>query len=183
MSEEAATCNALMEAGLQKLHVRKPNASEARVVDLIDKIQKHFWERIIVHEHHQLVPKMNLGGYHVKSTAMVPEATQGRHVSRSFHTFEAIRSCEKKLNYGFLSPIFDSISKPGYASKFSTTSIHTFLKSPLKFPIYALGGITPNNINQAKNLGFGGAAVLGSIWQKEKVTDRVAQFKQMVNQL
>ncbi|MDW3191653.1 MAG: thiamine phosphate synthase [Cytophagales bacterium] len=182
VSEEATTCNALMEAGLRKLHVRKPHASAAQVKTLIREIDTDFRDRLIVHEHHELVEEMNLGGYHIKSTGNAPEDTHGKHVSWSFHAFEEIQACSQTLNYGFLSPIFDSLSKSDYQARFSIESLKAFLLKTPHFPIFALGGISVYNVSSTKALGFKGAAVLGSIWQQTKVSDRLTQYQKLINQ-
>lgn len=183
VSEEATTCNLLMEAGLRKLHVRKPHTSAAEVKALVREIDSNFRDRLIVHELHELVEEMNLGGYHIKSTGKAPEDVKGKHVSRSFHTFEAVGTCQRTLNYGFLSPIFDSISKSGYQARFSMESLKAFLSSTLPFPVFALGGISAENVASTKAVGFQGAAVLGSIWQKPTVADRLAHYENLIKQV
>lgn len=180
--EEAATCNALFEAGLSKLHVRKPYDSAVNVKALIQEIDMCFRNRIIVHEHHHMVQEMNLGGYHIKSAGKPPKRTEDRHVSQSFHTFNEIRSCEMDLHYGFLSPIFDSLSKPGYSSRFSVESLKDFFMHQVRFPLMALGGITSQNIASVKNIGFQGAAILGSIWHSASLLERLDTFNALQNQ-
>ncbi len=180
---EATTCNALFEAGLSKLHVRKPGASAVQVKSLIQAISPHYRNKIVVHEHHELVEEMNLGGYHIKSRGNAPDKVQDKHVSKSFHTFEAIQSCRLNLQYGFLSPIFDSLSKPGYSSRFAMESLKVFLASKLRFSVYALGGITRENVANAKSLGFQGVAVLGSIWQKNSLSERLTAYESLKNQI
>ena len=183
VSEEAATCQALLEGGLRTLHIRKPHASIAEVQALIREIDPDFRDRLIVHEHHELVNEMNLGGYHIKSHGKTPVDTQGKHVSRSFHDFEEIGSYAQTLHYGFLSPIFHSLSKSGYKSGFSMESLKVFLSNTLRFPVYALGGVSTENVSLAKSLGFRGAAVLGNIWQQPSVSDRLTQYKHLIDQV
>lgn len=183
VNAEVESCNALFEAGLRKLHVRKPKSSGVQVKALIQDLDPAFRDRVIVHEHHELVDEMNLGGYHIKSTNRTPENTGTKHVSRSFHAFEEIEAYGKQLNYGFLSPVFDSLSKPGYGSYFSFESLKSFLAGKLSFPIYALGGVTSKNVSEAKSLGFEGAAVLGSIWHQKTISERLEQFEALNNHL
>ncbi len=180
VSDEVATCNALLEAGLMKLHIRKPNTSAVIVKALIKEIRQIFWNRIIVHEHHELVEEMNLGGYHIKSERTAPKTMENKHVSKSFHSFDEIQSSRPDLQYGFLSPIFNSISKKGYSSNFSIDKLRSSLVGDHRFPIYALGGITTENITITKKIGFDGAATIGSIWNRNSVSERVAQLQMMM---
>jgi len=84
--------------------------------------------------------------------------------STSFHTLErAVQPWGPHLSYGFLSPIFDSISKPGYtAAGFDAAAVRVAASGEV--PLFALGGVTAGRIGEAEQLGFAGVAVLGGVW-------------------
>ena len=64
---------------------------------------------------------------------------------------------KKMCDYVFLSPIFDSISKEGYASAFTSESIREAAeKGIIDKRVIALGGVDENNLLQVKDFGFGG---------------------------
>ncbi len=66
----------------------------------------------------------------------------------------------------FLSPVFDSISKPGYGSRFSTEELREAAgKGLINAKVYALGGVDPSRFAELEALGFGGVALLGAAWQ------------------
>jgi len=82
------------------------------------------------------------------------------------------------LTYGFLSPIFDSISKQGYAAaKFDPDHLRAALHR-CQLPIIALGGISPSNVGRAAELGFSGVAVLGSVWQAQDPEHALREIQQ-----
>lgn len=92
-------------------------------------------------------------------------ALQGLLQSTSLHSLEELLvGWGPYLDYGFLSPIFDSISKRGYqAAGFDRARLRQLLGAcPLE--VVALGGITPGRVREARELGFGGVAVIGSVW-------------------
>jgi thiamine-phosphate pyrophosphorylase len=72
-----------------------------------------------------------------------------------------------------LSPIFSSISKPGYSpgEALSQEKIATALRqrSPVEraTTIYALGGVTADNAVRCRELGFDGVALLGCVWKTD----------------
>ena len=116
---EADAIGNLFRAGLQTLHLRKPGATTADVEHLLQRIDHTYHDRIVLHEHFDLVPRYGLKGIHLN--ARNPEPPQGytaRHISRSCHTLEEVVRHKAACTYVFLSPIFDSISKQGYASGF-----------------------------------------------------------------
>ena len=97
-------------------------------------------------------------------------AAAGSTVSTSFHSLQQLRTdWGPVLSYAFLSPIFDSISKEGYsAARFDRRELrHVLTQCP--FPVVALGGIA-DNVQEAADMGFAGAAVIGSIWQAKDPT-------------
>ena len=176
---EADMVNTLFANGIQRLHLRKPGASEQEMVEWIGRIDLPFRQRIIVHDHHRLLRTMGLGGIHLN--ARNPEAPawfsaerQKRGsvtLSRSCHSLEEIAQWKSVCDYLFLSPIFDSISKGGYTSAFTReTLLQAYHDGLFSKPVYALGGVSADNIRSIYDYGFAGAAVIGSLWQVHPFT-------------
>lgn len=70
------------------------------------------------------------------------------------------------MDYVFLSPIFDSISKSGYRSAFSYARLRDAAdRGVIDEKVVALGGVTFDKIPLLSSLHFGGAAMLGAIWK------------------
>ena len=176
---EADVVNTLFANGIQRLHLRKPGASEQEMAEWIGRIDLPFRQRIIVHDHHRLLRTMGLGGIHLN--ARNPEAPawfsaerQKRRsvtLSRSCHSLEEIAQWKGVCDYLFLSPIFDSISKGGYTSAFTReTLLQAYHDGLFSKPVYALGGVSADNIRSIYDYGFAGAAVIGSLWQVHPFT-------------
>jgi len=88
----------------------------------------------------------------------------------SAHSFEELKEMGNR-KIVLLSPVFDSISKRGYKSKFSKEELKAgisewrrFIGEGSRAKLYALGGVNAENIGELKELGFDGAAVLGGVW-------------------
>ncbi len=162
---EADAINGLFRAGLQVLHLRKPNASAGEIENLIRQIDSKYRNRIVLHEHFLLAERYCLKGIHLNMrNSKVPVGYKG-HVSCSCHTMEEVSKWKPVCDYIFLSPIFDSISKTEYRAAFTSTDL---LKARndgvIDSKVIALGGICKRNMAEAKEMGFGGVAVLGDIW-------------------
>ena len=176
---ETEVVNTLFANGMQRLHLRKPGASEQEMAEWIGRIDLPFRQKIIVHDHHRLLRTMGLGGIHLN--ARNPEAPawfsaerQKRRsvtLSRSCHSLEEIAQWKDVCDYLFLSPIFDSISKGGYTSAFTReTLLQAYHDGLFSKPVYALGGVSADNIRSIYDYGFAGAAVIGSLWQVHPFT-------------
>jgi thiamine-phosphate pyrophosphorylase len=102
------------------------------------------------------------------------ESTSECKKSTSFHDYTELQFESHLWNYCFLSPLFDSISKPGHKSAFKK-DFH--IEAVLYPRVFALGGITQKNIEEVFKKEFYGAAVLGSVWQNP--AKAVKNFKEL----
>ena len=62
---EGKIITSLFEAGLQRLHLRKPNAGKETVAALLNQLPEAFYPRIVIHDHFSLTDEYALGGVHL----------------------------------------------------------------------------------------------------------------------
>lgn len=177
LPDEAAALTALFERGLQRLHLRKPSATygemEAFVAGLPAAVRPH----IVLHDHFALQPRYGLGGVHLNGRNPEPPAGCTGTVSRSCHSLEEVAAWRDRLDYLFLSPIFDSISKQGYRAGFGAQELSRAAREGIiDRRVMALGGVTPETMPQLRAWGFGGAAVLGDLWQGYRGLDDLPEL-------
>ena len=178
---ETECINHCFEMGLPVLHLRRPGWGLELYRSFIASIHEKHHAKIVVHHHHSLAGEFRLKGIHLPGTdreafgdglakyvKMYQE--KGFSVSTSFHSIQEIASNTAAFDYAFLSPVFSSISKKGYAAK-------KFKAPASRFPVIALGGIDAHNISLAVKWGYKGVAVLGAIWQKD---DPAAYFERLL---
>lgn len=162
---DGALLNNLFAEGMQTLHLRKPFATEAEVEHLLSQIDRKYHKQIVLHDHFSLLKTFDLKGVHLNRRNTIHPQITNISVSRSCHSFECLEASIENHDYIFLSPIFDSISKAGYNHAFTEEQL---LKAKSKHlineKIIALGGIDHKTIPLAVQYGFGGVAVLGSLW-------------------
>ena len=89
------------------------------------------------------------------------------HVSCSCHSVEEVKNRKHFYDYVFMSPIYDSISKVNYYSTYTAEELREAQKAKIiDSKVMALGGINEDNLLEIKDFGFGGAVVLGDLWNK-----------------
>lgn len=164
---EAEKIASFLENGTADLiHIRKPEAGEEAVEQLIRLIPEQFHSRLVLHDYHHLAMKYSLYGIHLNGRNPVAPDDWTGSVSRSCHSLAEVKEWKGRCNYVSLSPIFDSISKKGYMSAFSEEEIRQACEDGvIDEKVVALGGVTFNNINKVKEMGFGGAMILGDAWR------------------
>ena len=181
---EAELINTLFKHGLELLHVRKPSASEQQMEEYLSAIDGKYMSRVALHDHFELAQRFGVGGLHLNSrNNALPSGWSGR-VSRSCHSFDEVLAVKDALDYCFLSPIFDSVSKIGYKMGFSEAELRQKrAEGVIDSKIFALSGVTLDNVQVVESLGFGGCAVLGYLWQyksdSKKMTDVFVKLKDL----
>lgn len=187
--------NQMFQEGLECFHLRKPGLNKAEYLRMLQLIRPKFLKRVMLHDHFELASKYNVRGLHIKkdlfndNTGNLEEVVKtarrkGLLISSGVHSLFEYELIPKGLNSVFLSPVYDSISKPGYSSKIDLAAAATFLKNHTSGTrVVALGGIDLVNINEVKTSGFRGAALLGAIWQSENPALKFREIKQQVLQV
>lgn len=164
VNTEAAHITELLDGDIDIFHIRKPGTDINYVRNLIKAIPPAYRPRLRIHDYFDLATEFGLGGVHLNSRNPIPPA-DCHSVSRSCHT---LKELDMQLpdgrmpEYQTLSPIFDSISKPGYDAKFDLSSIHPYI---IGKRVVALGGVTPDSFAPLRQAGFIGAAMLGCLWK------------------
>ncbi len=204
---EAALIVALQQAGAGIIHLRKPGADPNRLTALLDELKAAGadFQRLTLHGPESLARRYGFGGIHLKNDELDRRAealSQHRdtksslesstlRLSGSAHSWDEARRWAPVVDYLWLSPLFDSISKVGYRSGIDLTEASRWLlnarqpqdtantNDPTRFPyperIVALGGISAENIVRVRMAGFGGAAVLGDLWAKVPMQPPIAE--------
>ncbi len=169
------------ENGLESYHIRKPNYSKEELHIYLNKFSKEALQKMVIHgaENFELLNEFNLKGIHHRSNTNF-NPNWNCQQSKSFHELEEISINQHPYQYGFISPIFTSISKINYSKKFLEEDLKA-INHTSKVPLIALGGINTTNLLNIEKLNFKGAAILGAIWQLNSVDDKMKCWKTLKN--
>lgn len=153
----------LLEAGVERLHLRKPGKV---VEELLVQLAPRWRSKLVVHGDARLAAKYGVERVH-------------RVSSTSVHSWDEFRVLPEGLEYAFISPVFDSISKPGYRAAADLLEIPSG-RLPCR-PV-GLGGVSADTIGLMITRGWTGAALLGWIWEKPReAVSRFEQLKEIVH--
>lgn len=165
--EEDKIITALFEEGLDILHLRKPRTSAMFSERLLTLIPEKFHSRIVTHEHFYLQEEFNLMGIHLNYRNPKEPHDYSGHISCTCHSIEEVRNKKHFYDYLFLSPIYDCITKSEVTSRFTAEELRQAGRDKIiDNKVMALGGVTYENILEIKDFGFGGAVVMGDLWNK-----------------
>jgi thiamine-phosphate pyrophosphorylase len=170
--DEALIMNNLFAAGLEVLHLRKPAYSKKELIDLVLQIEEPYRQRLALHSHHLIAENLGIHRIHFPEAIRLYTSdhdlkklrTKNYILSTSIHAVGNYQTLPNHFAYTFLGPVFKSISKDGYGPTVEHFAAMQSTKRVVE--IIAIGGITPDKLNELQQRCLDGAALLGAIWTK-----------------
>lgn len=165
-----------------KVHLRIPGASETDFRKVLDSLEPAYHQHIVLCDHYALLAEYDVAGVYLpyrrvaewRDIPLAPHQT----IAVGAHSLQELQELPFTPDYALLSPLFDSISKEGYQGNSALLSCREELLK-LPYPVYALGGITPERQETVAKAGYAGVAVLGDIWSQpqERRQERLDQYQ------
>lgn len=179
--EEDKILVTLFEEGMDNLHLYKPATSPVYSERLLSLIPEDYYNKITVHDHFYLKDEYRLSGIHIDTPNLTPPLNYKGHISRTCTKLEQLKDMKKQSNYVFLRNIFDSQSEPDQKSNFTMNELEMAASSGLiDKKVYALGGMNMDNLQVAKELGFGGVVICGDLWNRFDIHNQT-DYKELIN--
>lgn len=179
IANEIDILHTLFEEGLEFLHVRKPNYSKDEMRSFLSAINSIYYSKLVLHQHHDVAAEFHINRIHfTESDRLEIQFSYSKpdwcnSLSTSVHSIEDFNILPNAFEYAFLCPVYPSISKENYVpSKNVFEEIKKRRNEHTK--LIALGGISPENIEQTITNGFDDFALLGTIWNS---TNPIENFK------
>lgn len=190
--DETGVVIRMFQMGLKQFHLRKPRLSTQELEEYLDRIPPRYRKRIIIHTHHELALKYDLGGIHLSKSHRKKRLKRWIRffwyrkrnpqikISRTCHDLADLLQDKRRYDHVLLSPVFQGISSKSHGGGYSERSIISVLeRSP--HLVYALGGVTPESLPRVREMGFFGAILAGTIWEEE--TDRAVMFQRALDKV
>ncbi len=165
--EEDKILATLFEEGLESLHLSKSSAEPVYTERLLTLLSEEYRNRITVHNHYYLKEEFRLRGIHLDSdTDVLPAGYKGA-VGRTCRHIEELKEMKRRSNYVLLANMFDSLSNPSEKQTLNADQLkEASRRGIIDKRVYAMGGMTLENIRTAKDYGFGGVVVCGDLWNR-----------------
>ncbi len=179
--EEDKILAALFEQGMDNLHLYKPGSSPMYAERLLTLLPDDFYKNITVHDHFYLQQEYNLAGIHLDNNdTPLPAKYKGR-IGRTCCRLDELKEMKRNSNYVFLDNTFAPTAGNDDTTAFTTAQLEDAAdRGLIDKKVYAMGGVTLDNLHLAKELGFGGVVVSDDIWNKFEIHSQ-NDYKEVIN--
>lgn len=178
--EEDKILTTLFDEGMESLHLCKPDASPMYSERLLSLMPETTYSKITVHDHYYLKSEYRLAGIHLDSPAReLPKDYKGRF-SRTCVNISDLKEMKRRADYVFLANVFGSGTGCPEGGQLSAGELLAAARAGLiDKHVYALGGITLDNIRNARELGFGGVVVCEDLWSRFDIHNQL-DYKELI---
>ncbi|MEM7162465.1 MAG: thiamine phosphate synthase [Bacteroidota bacterium] len=188
---EAEQINAMLKDGLGLIHIRKPKWTYDQIMSLLEEIHEFYHEHVVIHQMHDMGKEFGLAGVHLKSTErdrmndeqldewLSQWKERGCKVSTAIHNMDEFDRFYSRFNLLTVSPVFESIMKPGYRSEIDWLRI---LKDRELSKVMAIGGVSVDTIRHIAKLNFGACGAMGAIWKEGIPFENYKKLKNICEQ-
>ena len=164
--------------GVEWVQLREKTATVdlVRLTKRVMALAKPVGTKVIVNSRVDVALACGAHGVHLPSDSMPVQrvrqiAQEPFLIGVSTHSLEeALRAEQEGASYVFFSPVFTSVSKPGYGpEKGSLAGLQALQRvcKEVRIPVLALGGVDEGNALQCKQAGAAGIAAI-SMFQQER---------------
>ena len=186
-TNEINTIHALFENGMELFHIRKPEFTELEMKAFVSAIGLEFSNQLSLHSHHHLAKEFGIHRIHFTEKTRNETSEESLKnwkerefkLSTSIHCMADFEKLSNVFDYAFFGPVFESISKPNYASDIDFR-IELKNRKNNKTALIALGGITSEKIKTALEYSFDDVALLGTIWNSNNPIENFKLCQQTV---
>lgn len=170
----------LLSGGISRVILREKDLSPREYAELAEKVLKYnnFDKRISLHFYPEVCKALNYKRLHVSVQTLINDENIRKSVDfmgASVHSPEEAQAAETLgADYVIAGHIFETDCKKGLPPRGLS-----FLKNiceNVSIPVYAIGGITENNISRIRQSGAGGACLMSNLMRCENTDEYVRKL-------
>ncbi len=178
------TVGRALQGGLNGIIVRRPSAGTTEIFEITRRLRpatRKFNCRLLVHDRADIAVAADADGVHLGNGSLPPAAARrvvgpGRLVGLSVHNLdETGQAVAAGVDYMLLGHVFASTSHPDEEPLGLPHFKEAVLRS--RVPVYAIGGVSTDNVRLIAQAGGPGAAAIGAFARVEDPAETARAFR------
>ena len=106
-------------------------------------------------------------GIHLSNDTITPPTDYHGNITRTAYTLEQIKEYKQNSLYVCMDCVYPSVSEPNQKQLYTLDEMRDAVRQGvIDRKVMALGGVKLENLQEIKELGFGGAVVRGDLWNR-----------------
>ena len=174
----------LLDAGITAIQLREKDLSDAELIELarpIAELCRNYEAKLFINTSTHIALEIGAAGVHLPESAVSVTEVKAQtgdalYVGCSVHSLDAAQRREAEgADFVTYSPIYPTVSKPGYGPAVGITSLAAIAEG-VKLPVFALGGITPARVTACLTAGAFGVAVMSGVMSPTNAGEQARRY-------
>ena len=173
-----------LDAGVRMVQIREKDLDTRPLIDLVQNLMpliKRHQGKVLLNDRVDLAMVLDADGVHLRSDSLPLSRARRmlgtkKLIGVSTHSVEEVRYAEGEgADFVVLGPIFETFSKHIYGPPLGLHTLETACRAS-RLPIFAIGGINPQNVPSVLSFGAYGISVISSIFQASCIADTTREL-------
>ena len=161
----------LLDAGVTAIQLREKDLNNTELRQLaqpIAELCRNYKAKLFINTSTRVTREVGAAGVHLPANTesvktVKTQTDENLYVGCSVHSLDAAHKREAEgADFVTYSPIYRTASKPGYGPVVGVERLAEMVES-VKLPVFALGGITPDRVDECLAAGAFGVAVMSGV--------------------
>ncbi len=180
-------CRIAIDAGVQVIQYREKKLKKEQMLEEaleISRMCRNAGVVFIVNDDIEIAHRVNADGVHLGQEDMPIEKARSllgnKIIGITVHNLsEAIEAEKKGADYLGASPIFHTDTKKDAGKPIGCKALAE-IKSNVKIPVIAIGGIKMDNLEEVIRAGVDGVCMISAIVGKENMAERIRRVEEII---
>lgn len=168
-----------LDGGVQAIQLREKDLSGKELFILAEKTRRlceRYEAALLINDRVDVVLAVDAAGVQLgKSSLPLPDARallgKDRLIGASIHSLEEVQDAENgDADFIVFGPVYFTPSKAAFGAPQGVPALKKIVEIT-RLPVYAIGGIKPDNISEVRSVGVKGVALISAIVEASKPKD------------
>ncbi len=174
----------LLDAGVTAIQLREKDLDDTELIGLAEPIAelcRTYKAKLFINTSRYVAREVGAAGVHLPANAESVEMVKARtdnklYVGCSVHSLDAAQKRETEgADFVTYSPIYPTASKPGYGPAVGIARLAEVAEA-VKMPVFALGGITSDRVDECVAAGAFGVAVMSGVMSPANAGEQARRY-------